>query len=172
MENCCLKTLIEKFRNKDMSAFPVIFAEFEGLIRHYTLKCSAEDTFQELTVFLLELLYKVDISRFEDKQGDGLKRYIAVCLGNKYIALSKEDCLFKSNTQLFEDIASQTPDFLEEQALREAMDKLTEKQKEVMIFKYVHNYTNNEIAEILNISRQAVNQIKNRAVEILRGYLV
>lgn len=170
MENGCLITLIKKFRARDMSVFPVIFAEFEGLIRHYSFKCQAEDTFEELTVFLLELLYKVDISRFQQTAGEGLKRYIAVSIRNKYLAFSKADTDLKKNNQLSDDLVSVEPDFLEEYIFREALDKLTEKQREIIVFKYLHNYTNNEIAKILKISRQAVNQMKNRAVETLREY--
>ncbi len=170
MENGCLITLIKKFREKDMSVFPVIFAEFEGLIYHYSLKCDAEDIFQELTVFLLELLYKVDISRFEALSGEGLKRYIAVSLRNKYVAFSKADSVFKRNNEYLDDFVSVEPDFLGEFILREGLDRLTPKQREIIIFKYLHNYTNNDIARILKISRQAVNQIKNRAVETLREY--
>ncbi len=170
MENGCLITLIKKFRENDMSVFPVIFAEFEGLIYHYSLKCDAEDIFQELTVFLLELLYKVDVSRFESLSGEGLKRYIAVSLRNKYVAFSKADTILKKNNQFLDDFVSVEPDFLAEHILKDGLDKLTEKQKEIIVFKYLHNYTNNEIAKILKISRQAVNQIKNRAVETLREY--
>ncbi len=170
MENGCLITLIKKFREKDMSVFPVIFAEFEGLIYHYSLKCQAEDTFEELTVFLLELLYKVDISRFQKLTGEGLKRYIAVSLRNKYLAFSKADTVLKKNNQFLDEFVSVEPDFLEEFIFREGLEKLTPKQREIIVFKYLHNYTNNEIAKILNISRQAVNQIKNRAVETLREY--
>lgn len=170
MENGCLITLIKKFREKDMSVFPVIFAEFEGLLHHYSLKCQAEDTFEELTVFLLELLYKVDISRFQQTTGEGLKRYIAVSLRNKYIALSKAGTDLKKNNQFLDDFVSLEPDFLEEYIFLEGLNELTEKQRKIIIFKYLHNYTNNEIAKILKISRQAVNQIKNRAVETLREY--
>lgn len=170
MENGCLITLIKKFRENDMSVFPVIFDEFEGLIYHYSLKCDAEDTFQELTVFLLELLYKVDIARFEGIEGDGLKRYIAVSLRNKYVAFSKADNVLKKNNEYLDDFVSVEPDFLDDFILRDGLDKLTEKQREIIIFKYLHNYTNNDIARIMKISRQAVNQIKNRAVETLREY--
>ena len=64
MENSCLLSLLEKFRKGDMSVFPVVFSEFEGLIYHYAEKSDAEDTAEELSVFLLELLYKIDLSPF------------------------------------------------------------------------------------------------------------
>lgn len=172
MENGCLITLIENFRGKDMSAFPVIFSQFEGLIHYYSGKEGGEDTFQELSVFLLELLYKVDIKRFEKKSGDGLKRYIAVCIGNRYIALCKQNSILKKNNVSFSYIASHEKDFLQNQMLKDAMDKLTHKQREIIILKYIYNYSDVEIALALDISRQAVNRIKNRAVVALREYLI
>lgn len=171
MENCCLITLTEKFRSGDMSAFPLIYAEFEGLIYHYTAKCSAEDTYQELTVFLVELLYKAKLSQFVKNSDNSFKRYIAVCLGNKYIALSKEDILRKSRNISFEDRTPSVDGFFEKQLLKDAMAKLTVKQQKVICYKYIYDYSDTEIAYRLNISRQAVNRIKNRAFESLREYL-
>ncbi|MBR2040372.1 MAG: hypothetical protein IJ948_03215 [Clostridia bacterium] len=101
MENSCLLSLLGKFRKGDMSVFPVIFSEFEGLIHHYARKSDAEDTAEELSVFFLELMYKLDISRFIGAKGDGLSRYIAVCLRNKYIAFSCQNENFKKTPFFF-----------------------------------------------------------------------
>ncbi len=171
MENCCLIMLIEKVRDKDMSAFPLIFDEFEKLIYHYTAKCSAEDTYQELVVFLLELIHKIDISRFKNKYGDGLSRYITVCITNKYIEISKTDCIHKSQNEMLDITKPTTVDFLQKQILTDAMKMLTPKQQKIIIYKYIYDYSDVEIAYSLNISRQAVNRIKNRAIETLREYL-
>ena len=170
MENCCLITLMEKFRNKDMSAYPLIFNEFEKLICHYTAKCSAEDTYQELSVFLLELIYKIDISLFKNIKGDGLSRYITVCITNKYIEVSKRDCIYKSENEFLDTTRPTTVDFLQKQILTDAMNMLTVKQKKIIVYKYIYDYSDAEIACRLNITRQAVNRIKNRAMDTLREY--
>ena len=45
---------------------------------------------------------------------------------------------------------------------------LSKKQRDVIIYKYFMNFTDVEIAEVMGISRQAVNRIKNRGLETLR----
>ncbi|MBQ6847632.1 MAG: sigma-70 family RNA polymerase sigma factor [Clostridia bacterium] len=171
MENHCLITLVEKFRMKDMSAFPLIFAEFEGLLHHYAAKCQAEDTFQELSVFLVELLYKMDLKKFRKDSTDSLKRYIAVSIGNRYIAFSKEDNLFKRDREILENSAFSNDIYLQRQILADALRTLTKKQRMVILCRYIYDYSDVEIADSLGISRQAVNRIKNRAMESMREYL-
>ncbi len=173
MENSCLLSLLEKFRKGDMSVFPVVFSEFEGLIYHYSEKSDAEDTAEELSVFLLELLYKIDLSPFVGVCGDGLSRYIAVSLRNKYIAYSTKNSNYKKSKFLnqAEDICY-TEDFSKRTYLKDAFKFLSPKQKAVISLKYIYDYSDSEISLKLNISRQAVNRIKNRAIEVLRGYLL
>ena len=173
MENSCLLALLGQFKKGDMGVFPVIFSEFEGLINHYKEKSDAEDTAEELSVFLLELLYKLDLSPFMGVCGDGLSRYIAVSLRNKYIAYSTQNTNYKKSKFLNEtDDTYYTEDFLKRTYLKEAFKFLTLKQKAVISLKYIYNYSDSEISTKLNISRQAVNRIKNRAIEVLRGYLL
>ena len=170
MENGCLIELIERLRKNDMSVFPVIFSEFEGLIYHYKAKCQAEDIYEELSVFLLELLYKTDIKRFKNIAGDGLKRYIAVSLRNRYIAYSNADELFKRLNKFCDLKRTFSEDFSENTLLNDAVMGLSKKQKQVIALKYIYNYRDVEIAEKLGITRQAVNRIKNRGVQALREY--
>ncbi len=172
MENSCLLSLLGKFRKGDMSVFPVIFSEFEGLIHHYARKSDAEDTAEELSVFFLELMYKLDISRFIGAKGDGLSRYIAVCLRNKYIAFSCQNENFKKVSRWAPSETTFAEDFSKRTFLKDALKYLTPKQRTVITLKYIYDYSDAEIALNLNISRQAVNRIKNRAIEVLREYLL
>ncbi len=168
MENSCLIALIKKFRNNDITVFPVIFSEFDALIRHYGNKSSADDTSQELTVFLLELLYKMELTPFYGASGDGLKRYISVAIRNRYIAYSRLNDRKNEYSEFF-DVGEET-DFLSSYIIKDALEKLNHRQRQIIINRYIYNYSEKQIGEILGISRQAVNQTKNRAIEFLRGY--
>ncbi len=48
---------------------------------------------------------------------------------------------------------------------------MNEKQKSVLIYKYVYGYSDCEIACALGITRQAVNGLKNRALTVLKELL-
>lgn len=162
-----LKKLVEDFKGGDMSAFPQIYAEFEKLIYHYSRKLESEDAHQELTVFLIELLYKVNLST-----GKEIKKYIAVCLRNKYIQLSEQNSL---RINLIEKVAINCDTYcnFNEDAvlLKELISLLPLKQREVVIYKYMYDYSDVEISKIMGISRQAVNRLKNRALCSLREYI-
>lgn len=171
MENCCLIALIEKFKKRDMSSFLVIFSEFEKLIYFYAARLDGEDAFQELTAFLLELLYKIDVSAFKRNNSDNLKRYIAASIGYKYIALVKlRSRIVNASYNLFEDTISESFDFFENGILKDAISMLPPRQKQIIIYKYIYDYSDIEIAAHLKITRQAVNRLKNRAMENLRKY--
>lgn len=162
-----LKCLVEDFKGGDMGAFPQIYGEFERLIYHYSKKLDSEDVRQELTLFLIELLYKIEVSSSE-----GIKKYIAVCLRNKYIYLSKQKQLGFSLIDKVAENYDTYCDFCEDTVLlKELISKLPIKQREVIVYKYIYSYSDIEIAEIMNISRQAVNRIKNRALCGLREYI-
>ena len=170
MQNVQLISLIKKFKNHDMSAFAEIYCEFENLMHYYAHRCGGEDAFQEFTVFLLELLYKINLENFRTSTNDTLKRYIAVSIKNKYISLLRENQNKEDDFLKFENCFYEISDSLEREILKEALSTLSKKQRAIIIYKYIYNYGDVEIANCLDISRQAVNRLKNRAIDNLREY--
>lgn len=171
MSTVLLVKLIKMFRKGDMSAFTVIYGHYKNLIQIYSKKLCDEDANQELTLFLLELLYNLDTDRFEIDGSNGLSKYIAVCLRNKYISLSKRNGIYTSYlNELFENGIVSDSYYEIPLEFKEAVSFLTQKQRLIIIYKYVYNFSDFEISKILKISRQAVNRIKIRALNELRNY--
>lgn len=171
MCNLELKQLIEDFRHEDMTAFGFIYEEFKRFINLYSRRLDYEDATQELTIFLIELLYDIDLSKFPSSDSDGLMRYIAVSLRNKYIVLSKENYKYKSmSAEIYESEVFSCDTLDERLNIEEALKALTNRQRLVIIYKYIFDYSDAEISNILGISRQAVNQNKNRAFITLRKF--
>ena len=159
---------ITRYRKGDENAVLPLLKEFEGLIYHYKAKSGIEDICEELTAFLLELFQKINLNLFPDPEGDGINRYIAVSIGHKFVAISKEHKKIQIFVTVTERDMGYTPDLCQEEILRETLSVLTPRQRDVILYKYIYRYSDTEIAEILDISRQALNQIKNRSVKILR----
>ena len=173
MRNRYLKPIIEKFKKQDMSVFEIIYGEFQKLIKFYSRKLCYDDAAGDLTLFFIELLYQIDLKKFYSDDSVSIKKYIAVCIRNQYIALSKKwDSYRKISNKLYENIDGYLPDFEERFSLIESMDILSEKQKMIIIYKYIYGYSNFEIAVLLGVSCQAVNQLKNRALSNLKGFLL
>lgn len=55
--------------------------------------------------------------------------------------------------------------------LKKFMEKLTEKQKRVLYMSYVEKKTAKTIADTMNVSEKAIEQLKSRAIKRLRKYM-
>lgn len=171
MYNCTLKKLILSFRLQESGAFEMIYDEFKDLIYYYARKQRNEDIIGELTLSLIELLYRIDLNRFYSDKSEDIKKYITVAIKNKYISILRkqmkesimlsdfpeEDFVYDSQMNMYVD-------------MNEAFDGLTNRQKRIIICKYIYCLSDVQISEILKISRQAVNRLKNRAIKVLKEY--
>ncbi len=171
MYNYVLKGLVESFRMQDMAAFEVIFEEFKKSIYYYARKQKNEDIIGELTLFLIELIYRIDIERFSDDKSEDMRKYISVSIKNKYISICRKNA--SENAVLREayenDLIS---DYSQERHLDicEALELLTPRQRDIIVCRYIYCLSDFEISQIFKISRQAVNRLRNRALKELKEY--
>ena len=93
------------------------------------------------------------------KRIDYLKRKETLLQEKEWIVLSVEDDTMRS----FFDFSRKE--------LKDALDLLTEKQKKVLYLNIIKKMTLRKIAEELNVSTKAVEQIKARAISKLKKYL-
>lgn len=173
MYNYVLKSLVSGFRQQDKESFEIIYDEFKPIINYYSRRQKDEDIIGELTLFLLELLYHIDLDRFDSDKSEDLRKYISVSLKNKYISLCRkkakenvvlkdfceEELIYESSAQMYIDI-------------NEAFEKLTERQKSIIVCKYIYCLSDSQISDMFKISRQAVNRLKNRALTVLKEYYI
>jgi RNA polymerase sigma factor (sigma-70 family) len=146
-----------------------------------------DDSKQDLILFLLELIKDIDVSKFPVDNSFGLNRYICVSIKNEFYKLANKNTEKKKHRFEFnEEIANKNPfkildsqpdieiniefETIKAVELEEALNLLSTQQKNVIVYKYIYGFSDAEIGEIFNISRQAVNRLKNRAFEILKKY--
>ena len=55
--------------------------------------------------------------------------------------------------------------------LEQALNKISENEREVLILKYINNYNNVEISEIMQKSEEAVRQLQSRGLKALRQFI-
>ena len=172
MCNKDLKKSIKEFKNQNMQNFGSLYQEFERLILYYSKKLYTDDAVEELTLFFIELITEIDLNKFKNDSSVSLQSYIAVCIRNKFISLSIAE---KRRKELRADFFEQTMGYSLELdkkiSIFSALKILPEQQRKVLVYKYVYLYNDVEIAEILNITRQAVNRLKNRGLLNLRIFL-
>lgn len=169
MTNKEIITVIGEIKEGNMVNFQRLYQYFEGLIYHFKRKSDFEDAAEELTLFLIETLYSIDTEKFLFDDSLAICRYIAVCLRNRYILLSKKQQRERAKfTYLNENMGS---DFrIGNLDLKEAVSLLSEKQKETVMLRYIYGFSDVEIADMLSVSRQAVNRLNRRGLNILKNY--
>ncbi len=170
-------TLLERAKQLDRDAFSEIFDTYYDAIYRYIYhdvrhKETAEDLAQEV------------FHRLVDAMADGkgperhLKAWLYKVARNLVIdearkqSIRQHDPLDEVLLQSGDDVSQQAQQALLTANVREAMDILTPKQKDVIVFKFLQGLTTDEIARIMAMSRRGVLKLQQRGLAALRTHLV
>ena len=179
MRNQELIPLILSIREGQNKNFEILYELFRNLIVYFGKHLKDDDAIQELTVFLLEIMYTINLDKFVRDESSDLKRYIAVSIRNKYIALSKsKQFINNKNVEFSEELSPYTGSIISyndysdnKLLLSDALQRLTNHQRQIILYHYYYGYSVKEIAEHLHVSRQSVNQTLRRGLHTLREYI-
>lgn len=168
MEDNMVKKIIE-YRKGNNNSLLEIIEMFTPLIGKYSRLLDKEDTRQDLIIHLIKVLNNIPInnkSLFKDKEIIG---YIARSIRNEYIKLSKKRDKIKLNEiELSLDIEISHEECETEFEILDMFKILTKKEAYIMKLLYVYYLSVSEVADYMKISRQAVNQSKNRALKKMK----
>lgn len=170
-----MRSLLYNAQNGDQDAAFLLVEKFEPLIKKYAKQLSYYCAETDLVIALLELIASIDLNKFEDGHDGEVVNYIYITLRNKKIDFHRKSKLhaieeIHIEPEIFTYI--QTADSLNINSpwdWTSLLNDLSEKQRFVIIQKYIIGFSDVEIAERMNISRQAVNRLINRALENLRN---
>lgn len=170
-----IKSLVEKL--PDEAAALQLLEMFEKLLKKYARQLGTEDAYEDLRLFFFELITKLKGKDICSDNDGYIISYIAKSIKNQYILMSKQRNAYKIDT--FSDISEEQMIYIEQlTAADDKMDisiyfpihnKLTEREENILKLFFVNEYSIEEIAKYLNISRQAVNQSKIRALNKIRN---
>lgn len=155
MKNC------EIFNEK--SDFFIENERFSKLIKFYSRKADEKEIEADLWVYLWFLRQK--------KPGPPNDNYIAVCLRNEYIKLSKFYDSLKNFERDYPPVINKLRNFEILIDLKNALNCLSEKEKNCFILKDYYGFSVYEIAVFFRITPQAVSKNRLRAIKKLRVFL-
>ena len=162
------KIIDVKKNNKDESMLDIL-AIFDNIINKYSRKLNGEDTKQDLYVFLIKLINNIDelsIVNYEDKQ---VLSYFSKSLKNEYIRLSKKNDREKSNQDYnYEEIVWGHNLIESNIEVLDAIKNLNSYEKSIIKRVVLNGDSVSEVAKKTGKSRQAINQVKNRAISKLK----
>ena len=162
------KIIDVKKNNKDESILDIL-AIFDNIINKYSRKLNGEDTKQDLYVFLIKLINNIDelsIVNYEDKQ---VLSYFSKSLKNEYIRLSKKNDRRKNNEDYNCEDRVWGYNFIESNIeVVDSIKNLNNYEKKIIKMVVLNGYSVSEVAKKTGKSRQAISQVKNRAISKLK----
>lgn len=167
--------LINNSKRGDKDSMMEIIIKFNPLIKKYKYLLQYDGAESDLIIELIKIIRKIPIDKDLNFRLDKyLVAYISYSIKNKYIFLSKKyNSIYSHETELNLDISEATTNLNLEDRLfiLDILDKLSNAQRNVLILSFIKDYSDSQISKILNISRQAVNRTKNRAINNIRKYI-
>lgn len=172
--------LIHQYKNnKDDNSLLTLLDIFRPLIKKYSRKLNYDGAESDLIIYFIELLNKMPLNSSMNKNKYILS-YINISIKNHYIKLSKYyhqifDKETELNLEITSDILTNNNPYsnLENKLLLNlALSILPYNQKKIIIDKFFNEKSDVQISGELNISRQAVNKTKNKALNNMRNYLI
>lgn len=171
-----LYKIVNDCKNKNKDSILIMVEKFTLLIKKYSKRLGYDGADTDLIITLIETINALPIfGKNVVKEDKYIVGYITTSIKHKYIYLSKKySKAYEKEVELNLDITSTgESNIMEEERVlvRVLLDKLPELQRNIIIKKFIKDCTEVEIANELNISRQAVNRAKNRALKNLKKYL-
>ncbi len=161
---------IIKAKNGDENCLEEIIKIFWPLISKYSRLLDGEDTKQDLSLHLIEVINKLPVEKDNFNKDKFIVGYISKSIRNEYIRLSKlKNKKYNNETQLNLDIEIEYRKSDSDFEVLDLFNKLSRKEANIMKLIYINKLSVSEVAESMKISRQAVNQSKNRALNKIRS---
>lgn len=171
-----LYDLVQNIKLNDKISMSDIIKKFNPLLSRWSFKVNkdSEDMYNELVICLIQTVQKMPDIKSEKK----IICYINTSIRNKFFQLSNQNkCYLRcelKEVECSQDISMTNTNelFLTNIILKEAIEKLTFMQKEIILLKYYQGLLDKTIAERLKISRQTVYRHRIKALSILSNELL
>lgn len=167
-----LYNLVAMSKKKDKEALLELLIKFKPAIQKFKRQLNYEEAETDLIISFIEIIYKINLEKLK-KNDAVLVKYIYSSLKNKKTDLLKQRINhFNEKVTLVElNDNIEAPQYIDNQDnlfICDILKGLPARQKSVIVDKFIKGYPDIEIAEKLNISRQAVNKLKNRGLENIK----
>lgn len=172
-----LYDLVKSAQLNDEASLVELIMKFKPLISKLSKKLIYEEAETDLIIEFINIILNINLNNFNHHNDGALVSYFHLTLKRKGIDLFRksikkldEDLEINLDIIQVEDDSKQVISRLfAEELLENAC--LSSKQRLILTEKYINDLSDNEIGTKLNISRQAVNGLKRKAIENLRSFL-
>lgn len=173
--------LITQSHSGNADATIALINKFNPLIKKYAYQLHEDDAYDDLLVDFIQLIHNIDLDKIHNRCDGCLVSYISRAMRCAFIKESKQrkslqDIVLDSeleDDQIYhiESLLSQRDSYFQYE-LPGIESVLTKREASVIRMIYINGYSACEAAQRLGTSRQAVNQMKNRALKKLKMQLM
>lgn len=179
--DCILYDQVRAYQAGNNEIALELLETFAPLLKKYARLLHTEDALEELQYHLLDALKTMNLSQLSAHSDGVMVSYVRNIVHNRYIFLSKSYRKINGTVSL-EDLnpydafqymmhSSSTNDY-SLLFFSDVREILSDREYQVILLLFQYGYTVAEAAKLMGKSRQAVNQIKNRALKKLKQKFV
>ncbi|TCO70417.1 RNA polymerase sigma factor (sigma-70 family) [Marinisporobacter balticus] len=170
-----LYALIEAAQKENKESTANIFSHFHPTIKKLSKGLHYEEAETDMIILFLELIKNINIENFYDADDKQIASFIHKYLRNRSLDLFRKYELrhtpwIEMNYDILSD--ENTPDIESTVFISMLLNALIPLQRQVILRKFIYGFSDAEIAKQLGVSRQAINRIKNRALDNLKKILI
>lgn len=172
--------LFKLFKKGDESAFEILYQKYFKALSHYGFRICQD---HELIENAIQDLF-IDLWRRRAflSEVDNVKFYLIKSLRNQLIRNSQKDILENSedvndfldylgSLSIEQTIVQEESEELRNGKIKEAISKLSSRQKEVIHLRYFQNLSLDEISNLIVLPKQVVKNLLSKSYAVLRVYL-
>ncbi len=176
MNNIADRKILEKAKSFDLEALGLIYDQFSPGIYRYAIRLLGDPTMAEECVSETFSRF-LSVLRLGKGPDNFLKAYL-YRIAHNWITdtYRRQPSIFTSLDETLhdpqhEDIEIKTSHNLEKQAIRLALQGLSPEQRQVIVLKFMEDWSNEEIARAINKPVGAVKALQHRGIGTLRRLL-
>lgn len=172
---------IVKSQEGNSNAIIQLVKKFNPLLKKYAYRLYYEDAYNDLLVDFIDLLHRIKLNCVYHKCDGSLVSYISKSIRSSYIKKSIASKMLhcsipasdlSENELYYLETTSASCDEYFKHEIPNADKLLTKSEKSVIQMIFLKGYSVYETAQKLHVSRQAINQMKKRALKKLKPQLL
>lgn len=171
--------LISEAQDGDKDAMVKLIDRFQPLLKKYAVKLSYEDAYEDAVLFFIEFIKGFNLKSMNSLKDEVIVSYINTSIINFYNKKIQK-LIERKKEIVISDLTSEQAYYTEVRSAKEDKTdilvewglekKLNQNEYRIIYMVYIEGYSVAEIARTSNKSRQAVNQIKRRALKKLKNF--
>lgn len=171
-------TLKNRLVKGDRAAFESIYHSYVDELLSYGIGLGFNR--EEIKDAIQDVFFRVYINRHQVADVGNLKYYMFRALKNRLLDILRSDRMKKNNIDTISEIGFSIQSCTLESMIEDEerliiqnkveslLNLLTDKQREAVYLRYMHDMSYNEIADLLNITPKSAQKLVSRALERMR----